>query len=181
MNRRPGTSVVLVLGALVLLAAIAVGNSMGSRVIGQIASRSAEAAATPIPLASTPPPDSAASRVLWKRRHVLSIATDPAFPDPRITPEPEIPATPRPRPATPKPKPRATYDLSTPTDEITPDASPGQATPPAASPATPDALRTSDEPTPPQATPTPGPRATTRARGHNTPTPQPVPQPSYLQ
>jgi len=97
MGRKQGLSTVLVLGAIVLLVAILVGNNMGNRVLGQIATRGGGGVSTPIPLASTPPPDSAANRALWKRRQVLSVATDPAFPDPRITPEPEVTATPRPR------------------------------------------------------------------------------------
>jgi len=108
---------VLVLGAVVLLIAIGVGNSMGNRVLGQIASHGGSGVATPIAVASTAPPDTPASRQLWKRRQVLSVATDPAFPDPRITPEPEIPATPRPYvPEAPRPRshwsPRASVKAS---------------------------------------------------------------------
>ncbi len=96
-GKRPGLSTVLVMGALVLVIAIFIGNNMGNRVLGQISSRGAGAAATPI---ATPTPgssDSPQSRALWKRRQVLSVATDPAFPDPRITPEPEPVETARPR------------------------------------------------------------------------------------
>ena len=95
-GKRPGLSIVLVMGALVLVIAILVGNNMGNRVLGQISSRGAGAAATPIPTPSAGASDSPQSRALWKRRQVLSVATDPAFPDPRITPEPEPVATPRP-------------------------------------------------------------------------------------
>lgn len=96
MGRRPGLSTVLILGSLVLVIAIFVGNSMGDRVLGQIASRGG-GPPSPIPIpSSSATADSLTGRVLWKRRQVLSVATDPAFPDPRITPEPEIPATPRP-------------------------------------------------------------------------------------
>ncbi|GAC1442147.1 MAG: hypothetical protein NVS3B17_08390 [Vulcanimicrobiaceae bacterium] len=104
MGRRAGLSVVLVLGAIALGIAIYVGNSMGNRVLGQIATHGSGVAATPIPQVTTPPPDTPASRALWKRRQVLSVATDPAFPDPRITPEPEIPATPRPPRIEPRPR-----------------------------------------------------------------------------
>ncbi len=95
MGRRRGLSSVLILGAIVLVVAIFVGNNMGNRVLGAIASR-AGGAATPIPIPSASAADTVTSRALWKRRQVLSVATDPAFPDPRITPEPPIPATPKP-------------------------------------------------------------------------------------
>ncbi len=85
-----------------LLIAIGIGNNMGNRVLGQIASRGAGAATTPIPSPSALASDDAASHVLWKRRQVLSVATDPAFPDPRVTPEPPPP----PPPATPRPSPK---------------------------------------------------------------------------
>lgn len=124
MGRRPGTTTVLLLGSIVLLLAIAIGNGMGNRVLGQIATRGAVGERTPVPLASASPADSAASRVLWKRRQVLSVATDPAFPDPRITPEPEIPATPRPRP-TPSPAPKRTaVPSSAPTEAASPQTTP---------------------------------------------------------
>ncbi|GAC1299486.1 MAG: hypothetical protein NVSMB19_03790 [Vulcanimicrobiaceae bacterium] len=101
MGSRKGLSSVLILGALVLVVAIFVGNNMGNRVLGQI-SRRAGGEATPIPIPSASAADTATNRALWKRRQVLSVATDPAFPDPRITPEPVIPATPRPFYARPK-------------------------------------------------------------------------------
>ncbi|GAC1566625.1 MAG: hypothetical protein NVS2B3_00430 [Vulcanimicrobiaceae bacterium] len=94
MGSRPAFSTVLILGSIVLAIAIYVGNTMGNRVLGQIFSR-AEPIATPIPVPSASPGDTVTNRALWKRRRVLSVATDPAFPDPRITPEPEQTATPR--------------------------------------------------------------------------------------
>lgn len=105
MGRRQGLSTLLILGALVLVIAIFIGQSMGNRVLGAIASKAGDAA-SPIPIPSVSSlADTVTSRALWKRRQVLSVATDPAFPDPRITPEPEIPATPRPRPKpTPAPE-----------------------------------------------------------------------------
>lgn len=101
MGSRKGLSTVLIFGSLVLVLAIVVGNKMGNRVLGQIG-RHAEDNATPIPIPTSSASDTLASRALWKRRAVLSVATDPAFPDPRITPEPAVPATPRPRPPTPR-------------------------------------------------------------------------------
>ncbi|MBC5802737.1 MAG: hypothetical protein GIX03_06980 [Candidatus Eremiobacteraeota bacterium] len=116
MGPRAGLSSVLVLGAIVLLVAIAVGNGMGNRVLGQVAGRASDVATTPLPL-TTASPDAAGNpkSFSWKRRQVLSVATDPAFPDPRITPEPTpeptarptAPPTARPTP-TPPPTPRVT-------------------------------------------------------------------------
>jgi hypothetical protein len=111
MGPRAGFSTVLIAGALVLLIAIAIGNNMGNRVLGQIGSRASGAVVTPVPSPSVSADADAAGHVLWKRRQVLSVATDPAFPDPRVTPEPPPPpppSTPRPTPKetrTPKPQP----------------------------------------------------------------------------
>jgi hypothetical protein len=113
MGPRAGISSVLVLGGIVLLISIVVGNSMGNRVLGQVASRGNDFAPSPIASPSADASDSAASELSWKRRQVLSVATDPGFPDPRITPEPVIPATPRPRPKptpTPTPEPSPLFD-----------------------------------------------------------------------
>ncbi len=118
MGPRAGVSTVLIAGALVLLIAIAIGNNMGNRVLGQIGSRAAGAVATPVPSPSAGDEDDGVSHVLWKRRQVLSVATDPAFPDPRVTPEPPPPpppSTPRPTPhqtRTPAPTPSAPSDGS---------------------------------------------------------------------
>jgi hypothetical protein len=102
-------STVLIAGALVLLIAIAVGNNMGNRVLGQIGSRAAGSVATAVPSPAASAEDDGVSHVLWKRRQVLSVATDPAFPDPRVTPEPPPPPpTARPTPhkvRTPAPSP----------------------------------------------------------------------------
>lgn len=117
MGPRAGLSSVLILGAIVLLVAIAIGNGMGNRVLGQVAGRASDVATTPLPL-TTASPDAAGNpkSFSWKRRQVLSVATDPAFPDPRITPEPTPEPTVRPtaRP-TPRPTPTAASTLPRPT------------------------------------------------------------------
>lgn len=117
MGPRAGLSTVLVCGALVLLTAIAIGNNMGNRVLGQIANRGPGAVVTPVPSPSVGDEDNA-DQVLWKRRRVLSVATDPAFPDPRVTPQPPPPPiTPRPAPQqtrTPRPTPSALEDEAAP-------------------------------------------------------------------
>ncbi|MBD5634635.1 MAG: hypothetical protein IAI49_09170, partial [Candidatus Eremiobacteraeota bacterium] len=109
MGPRAGLSSILIVGALVLLVAIAVGQNMGNRVLGQIASRPVSLSATPIPSpsASAAGASGLLNGALWKRREVISVATDPGFPDPRVTPEPSPPPTPRP---TPKPSPTPTEE-----------------------------------------------------------------------
>jgi hypothetical protein len=99
---RAGFSTVLILGAVVLLLAIEVGNNMGNRVLGQVASRVPAVTTTPVVLPS-PSPGDQQNQLGWNRRQVVSVATDPAFPDPRVTPEPPPPPAPR---LTPKPTPK---------------------------------------------------------------------------
>jgi hypothetical protein len=84
----------LVLAAFVLMVSIYVGNNMGNRVLGQVAART-EVAPTPLVTAVAQVKD-VQSALGWKKTEVISVATDPAFPDPRVTPIP--PATPRPTP-----------------------------------------------------------------------------------
>ncbi|HEY1976544.1 MAG TPA: hypothetical protein VGG89_08370 [Candidatus Baltobacteraceae bacterium] len=89
-------TLVLAAGAVVLLAAIGIGQRMGDRVLGQATEHalpSIQAVVTPEPYASSGPygPD-------WKRSETLSAASDPRFPDPRIPPQPlpTLPPTPKP-------------------------------------------------------------------------------------
>ena len=94
-------------GALVLLVSILVGQKLGDRVLLQTEKRVpiVDAGVTPVPTAD------ASDRTFlknWKRLQVISVATDPAFPDPRVTrpPAPPAPAyTPPPRRTTPVPVP----------------------------------------------------------------------------
>ena len=104
-SRRPALSITLVLGAVVLLISIAIGQRLGDRVLMQATDRR-----SPIVAPITTPVPSRSDVNLeknWKREQVVSVATDPAFPDPRVTPRP----TPRP-PAPPAaffaPRPRPT-------------------------------------------------------------------------
>lgn len=97
-------TLVLAAGAVVLLAAIGIGQRMGDRVLGQATEHalpSIQAVVTPEPYASSGPygPD-------WKRSETLSAASDPRFPDPRIPPQP-LPTPP------PTPKPTATVAIPT--------------------------------------------------------------------
>jgi hypothetical protein len=85
---------------IVLLAAVAVGQQIGEHTIFGATERRVDIP----PVAITPVPEDTASNEAisrnWKRLQVVSVATDPAFPDPRVTPRP----TPSPRP-TPAPTP----------------------------------------------------------------------------
>jgi hypothetical protein len=96
---RIGRSGLLVIGGGVLLIASAAGNGMGNRVLTQVAGGNGgffrNVSATPVPNETRAPVE-----VNWKKVQVMTVATDPAFPDPRVTPEPLPPAPPRPiRPA----------------------------------------------------------------------------------
>lgn len=86
---------VLFLGIVVLVAAIALGERAGDRVIGQVTEKRLSSIApitvTPAPQGTVVPygPD-------WKRTDVMAAAPDPGFPDPRVPPVP--PPTPMPEP-----------------------------------------------------------------------------------
>ncbi len=130
MGSRPRLSLLLFFGALALVIAIVIGNRLGSGVIRGVAERVPVDAVTMVPV-NAPSDDGGASMLRLKRRSVLSVATDPAFPDPRITPEPTPKPTPRP---TPKPTPSPAPEPS-PSDDTFPDA--GSPPPLDTSPATP--------------------------------------------
>jgi hypothetical protein len=102
-SRRPGLSALLVAGAVVLIVSILIGQKLGDNVLLQTERR-----APVVPVAVTPVPeaDSGIHGELknWKRLQVVSVATDPAFPDPRVT----RPPTPPPPPMTPRPTPSPT-------------------------------------------------------------------------
>ncbi len=105
-NRRPRTAVTLVGMGIVLLVAVVIGQQIGEHTIFGATQRRVEVpdqVITPVP-EDTGGPNEAISRN-WKRLQVVSVATDPAFPDPRVTPPP----TPSPKPSpTPKPTPSPT-------------------------------------------------------------------------
>lgn len=90
---------------IVLLASVVIGQQIGNHTIfGSTEHRVEvpEQKITPVP-EETGPNEAIAKN--WKRLQVVSVATDPAFPDPRVTPPP----TPSPRP-TPSPKPSPTVN-----------------------------------------------------------------------
>ena len=106
---------ILLGGAAILLISIAIGQRLGDRVLNQSTARRAPiAGANATPVAQT---TNANLERIWKRLQVVSVATDPAFPDPRVTPTPvprrtDPPFVPRPiateppapAPATPSPR-----------------------------------------------------------------------------
>ncbi len=93
----------LVAGAVVLLVSILIGQKLGDRVLLQTERRIPIAGGAITPVPQTQPSDNGNLRN-WKRLQVVSVATDPAFPDPRVTrpptptPPPFVASTPRPRP-----------------------------------------------------------------------------------
>ncbi|HEY3676618.1 MAG TPA: hypothetical protein VGK84_11560 [Candidatus Tumulicola sp.] len=108
-------TLVLAIGTLVLLIAIAVGQRMGDRVLDQAAganSQNSVASVTPEPTQSAGSygPD-------WKRSETLAGASDPRFPDPRVPPQPLPTPLPTPK-ATPtpvaSPTPSETYNPNIP-------------------------------------------------------------------
>jgi hypothetical protein len=109
-SRRPGLSALLVAGAVVLLVSIVIGQKLGDRVLLQT-QRRAPTVGSPVTAVPEADPGSHGELKNWKRLQVVSVATDPAFPDPRVTrppAPPPPPMTPRPTP-TPPPRPRAIY------------------------------------------------------------------------
>ena len=88
----------LVAGAIVLLVSILIGQKLGDRVLLQTAQRTRLAGSS---VTAVPDPGASDRGELknWKRLQVVAVATDPAFPDPRVT----RPPTPPPQPYTPPP------------------------------------------------------------------------------
>jgi hypothetical protein len=90
--------VLLIAGAVILLVSIVIGQKLGDRVLLQTERRVPIAGSNLTPVPETQPSAQAPIKN-WKRQQVVSVATDPAFPDPRVT-------RPTPRPATPAPTPK---------------------------------------------------------------------------
>jgi hypothetical protein len=82
--------VLLVAGAVVLLASIVVGQKLGDKILLQTPRRPVLVGSgiTPVPEAD---PSDRGELKNWKRLQVVSVATDPAFPDPRVTRPPAPP------------------------------------------------------------------------------------------
>lgn len=104
-------TVVLVLGIIVLVAGIALGERAGDRVIGQVTEKRLESIA---PVTVTPAPVKKSANQYgpyWKRTDVMAAASDPGFPDPRVPPV---------LPPTPTPVPKYTPPPATPAPTATP-------------------------------------------------------------
>jgi hypothetical protein len=105
-SRRPRTALVFVGCGIVLLVSIAIGQQIGDHALFSATQHRLafpDETITPVP-DDTSTGDPSLSKD-WKRLQVVSVATDPAFPDPRVTPPPT--PTPRPTaPPTPAPTPR---------------------------------------------------------------------------
>ncbi len=98
MGPRAGLSTILILGSVVLLFAIVVGQSMGNRVLTQIASRPGDISATPIPTPSSSAGDDfGAGAPLWKRSASRPIPASPIRAS-RRSPQSHPPRRPRPSP-----------------------------------------------------------------------------------
>jgi hypothetical protein len=115
-------------GAAVLLIAVALGERMGNRVIGQATEQTLQSV---IPQAITPAPDATPQPYGpdWKRSQALSAAGDPHFPDPRVPPQPlpTLAPTPKPRPTpipTPTPNPNIPIWRQRPFPTIAPSEAP---------------------------------------------------------
>ena len=99
----------LIAGALVLLVAIIVGERLGDRVLRAATEQRLPLDAT---LATPVPELDATSASNWKRQQIVSVATDPGFPDPRVTPTPmptQRPAQPITAVPPPSPMPTSRY------------------------------------------------------------------------
>lgn len=108
--RRPRESLFLLLCGIVLLVSIYVGEKMGERVLGR-----ATGTAVLVPEIQTPRPEPTLGPDVgpirdWRKLQVVTVATDPGFPDPRVT----KPPTPTPKP-TPTPAPTPSPFVPTPT------------------------------------------------------------------
>lgn len=114
-------TIVMALGIVVLVSAIAIGERAGDRAIGQVTEKRLQSIA-PITVAPAAPDATVAPYgPNWKRTDVMAAAPDPGFPDPRVPPA--IPPTPSPVPRftpppfvapTAAPAPKATPNLSLP-------------------------------------------------------------------
>lgn len=129
-------TIVLALGIAVLIAAIALGERAGDRVIGQVTEKRLDSIA---PVTVTPAPVQKSASPYgpnWKRTEVMTAATDPGFPDPRVppVPPPTLPPppkrtpTPQPTLATPTPTPNMNLPIwrrAAPLPTATPEGTPG--------------------------------------------------------
>ncbi len=113
-NQRARFAGLLAIGATILLISILIGTHLGDRAIVAADGKSNDIAVdlpTPVPVSSASVPPASSK---WKKSHVVAVATDPAFPDPRFTPTPAPTPTP-----TPKPTPSNTQEGDAPDPDLT--------------------------------------------------------------
>jgi hypothetical protein len=121
-------TIVLAVGAAVLLVAVAIGERMGDRVIGQATEQTLQSVG-PVSVSPSPNGSPLPYGPDWKRSQALSAAGDPRFPDPRVPPQP-LPTplpTPKPRPTpvpTPTPNPNIPIWRQKPLPTVPPSALP---------------------------------------------------------
>ncbi len=130
-------TLILIAGSAVLLVAIAVGERMGDRVLGEATERTLESVPA-VSLTAAPNGTPQAYGPDWKRSEALSAASDPRFPDPRVPPAP-LPTPLPPPPPKPTPPPTATPNpnipiwrrqpLPTPSAQESPSEGPSEAEP----------------------------------------------------
>jgi len=114
LGPRVGISSVLIAGSIVLVISIVVGNNMGTRVLKAVPNRADAFVPSAAPTPSLDPSQSGAAQLQWKRHHIVSVATDPGFPDPRVPPPPPPAPQPAPTPKrTPRPSPSPPSEDST--------------------------------------------------------------------
>jgi hypothetical protein len=126
-------TILLAAGAAVLLIAVAIGERMGDRVIGQATEQTLQSVG-PISVGPSPNAPPQPYGPDWKRSQALSAAGDPRFPDPRVPPQPlpTLAPTPKPRPTplpTPTPNPNVPIWRQKPLPTIAPSGPPAQAGP----------------------------------------------------
>lgn len=123
--RRPQLSLFLFLCGVTLLVSIYIGERMGERVL----KRTTETAVVLPGIATpTPAPSAVESGPIrdWRKLRVVTVATDPGFPDPRVT----KPPTPTPKPTpTPTPIPTETPFFVPPTPGAAVSGTPGPGAP----------------------------------------------------
>jgi hypothetical protein len=112
-SRRPATSLLLIGGAIALLISIAIGQRLGDRVLRQVTEqRSTEAMAILTPVPPAPQATDMGPVRNWKHEQVVSVATDPDFPDPRATPKPKPLPSPTPVPTIAPPTQPPSQDIA---------------------------------------------------------------------
>lgn len=145
--RRPRASLFLFICGITLLASIFVGERMGAHVLRKTTE---QAPVVPEEASPTPQPTLGQSGPIvdWHHLQVVTVATDPGFPDPRVTKPPTPTPKPSPTPPPPPPPPSATPPAPVP--------GPGSPTPSSTASGSATGVPSYAVPTPPVFQPLPG-------------------------